>query len=127
MRDANLGAYDVIAFNKVLEHVVDPVAMLAKAGAHLNGDGFIYIELPDGEAAAVESLAREEFFVDHHHVFSVLSLHHLVKLAGFEVLRLDRLVEPSSKYTLCAYLGRRSRGGSDAQLFNSTAVPPAVM
>jgi 2-polyprenyl-3-methyl-5-hydroxy-6-metoxy-1,4-benzoquinol methylase len=107
-RDPHLGTYDVISFNKVLEHVLDPVAMLARSVEYVAPGGFVYVELPDGEAAAEESLVREEFFVDHHHVFSPMSLRLLAERAGFEVLELERLREPSSKYTLRAFLVPRS-------------------
>jgi SAM-dependent methyltransferase len=99
-----LGKFDVITFNKVLEHVEDPVAMLSKAPRHLNPNGCVYVEVPDGEAAAVEGPEREEFFIEHHHVFSTTSLTMMVSRAGFRVEVLMRLREPSTKYTICAFL-----------------------
>jgi aminopeptidase-like protein/SAM-dependent methyltransferase len=104
-KDIELGTYDVITFNKVLEHVLDPVSMLARSDRFLREGGFVYIELPD-VAAAAESPAREEFFIDHHHVFTPESLRALARRAGFVVLELEQLREPSSKYTLRAFLGR---------------------
>lgn len=99
-----LGRFDVITFNKVLEHVEDPVAMLSKASRYLNPDGFVYIEVPDGEAAASEGPGREEFFIEHHHVFSVASLAMMASRAGFCALDIQRLREPSTKYTIRAFL-----------------------
>ncbi len=99
-----LGMFDVITFNKVLEHVEDPVAMLMKASRHLNPGGFVYVEVPDGEAAASEGPGREEFFIEHHHVFSVASLSLMTSRAGFCALDIERLREPSSKYTIRAFL-----------------------
>jgi len=96
--------YDMLTFNKVLEHVLDPVAMLARASTYLAPGGAVYIELPDGEAAAVDGAGREEFCIDHHHVFSLRSLHLLAQRAGFAVVEEERLREPSSKYTLRALL-----------------------
>jgi SAM-dependent methyltransferase len=104
LRTADLGRYSLITFNKVLEHVLDPVAMLAKSSRHLTTDGAVYIELPDAEKAAEDSLEREEFFVEHHHVFSRRSMSLLAQNAGFDVLTLERLREPSGKYTLFAFL-----------------------
>lgn len=100
----DLGRFDVITFNKVLEHVVDPVGMLAKSAAHLREGGFVYVELPDGEAAINAGPEREEFFIDHLHVFSTASTMLLAARAGFLVLALERLQEPSTKYTLRAFL-----------------------
>lgn len=99
-----LEKFDVVTFNKVLEHVEDPVAMLAKAQEHVRPGGFVYVELPDGEEAAHEGEGREEFFIDHHHVFSLASTAILARLAGLVVRSLERLREPSSKYTIRAFL-----------------------
>ena len=102
--DEKLGRYDVVTFNKVLEHLEDPVAMLQKAARHLRPGGFIYVEVPD-EAAAAEGPGREEFFIEHHHVFSPASVGILARQAGLRVLESERLREPSSKFTLRAFLG----------------------
>jgi SAM-dependent methyltransferase len=101
------GRYDLITFNKVLEHVVDPVAMLARARQGLTPGGMVYLELPDGEAAAPprgEGFGREEFFIEHHHVFSLASVSLLAEKAGFSAVTVERLREPSTKYTLRAFL-----------------------
>ncbi len=94
-----------MTFNKVLEHVADPVAMLARARAfHGRADGVVYVEVPDGEAAAAEGPGREEFFIEHLHVFSAASLALLAVRAGFSLVRLERVREPSTKYTLAAFV-----------------------
>lgn len=99
-----LGKFDVVTFNKVLEHVEDPVSMMRRASPLLQPGGFVYVELPDGEAAAFEGPGREEFFIEHHHVFSPASLALLAVRAGFSPLSLERLREPSSKFTLRGFL-----------------------
>jgi 2-polyprenyl-3-methyl-5-hydroxy-6-metoxy-1,4-benzoquinol methylase len=104
---STLGGYDAVTFNKVLEHVEAPVSMLARAAALIDGGGFVYLEVPDGEAAAREGGEREEFFVDHHHVFSMASTALLAERAGFRTLAIERLREPSGKYTVRAFLGVR--------------------
>ena len=104
-----LGQFDAIALNKVLEHVVDPARMLARCHELLAPGGFVYVELPDVEAF-VEGPGREEFFIDHWHVFSPASLALLVRSAGFRIDRLERLREPSLKYTLFAFLREPTRG-----------------
>ena len=96
--------FDVITFNKVLEHVEDPGSMLARCASFLGSDGFVYIELPDGERAYNEGPNREEFTIDHRHVFSLASAAILSERAGFSILKLERFREPSSKYTICAFL-----------------------
>lgn len=95
--------FDLVTLNKVLEHVEDPVAMLSRAARLLADGGCIYIELPDGEAAAEHGPGREEFFVEHLHVFSMASMALLANHAGLRVVRAERLFEPSTKYTLFAF------------------------
>ncbi|MEO8548963.1 MAG: class I SAM-dependent methyltransferase, partial [Kofleriaceae bacterium] len=105
---ATLDTFDVVTFNKVLEHVPDPIGLLALALPHVRDHGFVYVELPDGEAAArEEGFGREEFFVEHFHVFSFASIARLAERAGFEARVIERLREPSSKYTLRAFLTPR--------------------
>jgi SAM-dependent methyltransferase len=99
-----LGRFDVVTFNKVLEHVEDPVAMLGRALTLLEPGGFVYFEVPDGEAAAAEGPEREEFFIEHHHVFSPASAALLANRAGFHPLVIERLREPSSKFTLRVFM-----------------------
>jgi len=99
-----LGRFDLVTFNKVLEHVPDPIDMLTRCLEHVAPGGHVYIELPDGEVAALHGADREEFFIDHHHIFSAASLGLLARHAGFRVVELERLQEPSTKYTLRAFL-----------------------
>jgi hypothetical protein len=99
--------FHLVTFNKVLEHVVDPISMLRRAKEFLAGkDSFVYVELPDGELAGKDDLGkgREEFFIDHLHVFSFASMAILAEKAGFEVRTMERLQEPSTKYTLRGFL-----------------------
>ncbi len=104
MRVKNLGRFDAISFNKVLEHVRNPVPMLGKAAGHLKRGGFVYVELPDGEGAAAGGPGREEFFIDHQHVFSAASYGILAARAGLRVLEFERLREPSGKFTLRGFM-----------------------
>ncbi|NMM46334.1 class I SAM-dependent methyltransferase [Rhodospirillaceae bacterium KN72] len=93
--------FDLVTFNKVLEHVPDPVTMLAKSRDVLTDCGVVYVELPDGEAALADAGPdREEFFIEHYCAFSAVSYAMLARRAGFRLMLLDRLVEPSGKYTL---------------------------
>jgi SAM-dependent methyltransferase len=100
----NLGKFDLITFNKVLEHIQDPVAMLAKSSENLSQGGIVYVEVPDGEFAVKEGAGREEFFIEHFHIFSAASLAMFVRCAGFTPLVIERIHEPSTKYTLRAFL-----------------------
>lgn len=103
-----VGRFDLMTFNKVLEHVIDPIGMLQRATGFLRPNGRVYIELPDGEVASQHGSQREEFFIEHHHVFSAGSLSMLAERAGFLTLSVERLHEPSGKFTLCAFLAPKS-------------------
>ena len=96
--------FNLITFNRVLEHVRDPMELLMKAKDNLSSHGTIYIEVPDGESAIREGADREEFFIEHLHIFSMTSLAHLIQNAGYSGISIHRAVEPSSKYTLYAFL-----------------------
>jgi len=96
--------FDIVTLNKVLEHVIDPIAMLSRVNKWLAKDGFVYLELPDGEVASKYGPEREEFTIDHLHIFSMTSATILASRAGFTVKTIYRLQEPSSKYTIRAIL-----------------------
>ena len=100
---ASIRPFDIITFNKVLEHLEDPVGMLVSSKALLLHRGFIYVEVPD-VAAAGAGREREEFFIEHHHVFSPASLALTAMRAGFQVRMMRRLIEPSSKFSIIAFL-----------------------
>ena len=102
--------FEVISFNKVLEHVPDPTAMLVKAGELLRPNGLVYVEIPDGDLASRAGQGREEFFVEHLHVFSLVSTALVCERAGFDVLSIERLQEPSTKYTIRTFLTKRNHG-----------------
>jgi SAM-dependent methyltransferase len=110
MTAQDLGTYDVVTLNKVLEHVPDPVGMLARTAPLLAHGGAVYLEVPDGAAASADGPGREEFFIEHLHAFSPESLAMLVRRAGLEPLRIERLREPSGKYTLVAFAGADGTG-----------------
>ena len=96
--------FDVITFNKVLEHVAHPITMLRCARPFLNTGGMVYLELPDGEEAEAMGSGREEFFIDHLHVFSFASTSLLAARAEFCAVTIERLQEPSTKCTIRGFL-----------------------
>ncbi len=102
--EENLGEFDIITFNKVLEHVENPVEMLSISRQYLRKRGSVYIELPDAEMAMLEGKDREEFFIEHFHIFSMASISLLATRSGFTPIAIERLQEPSTKYTLRAFL-----------------------
>jgi SAM-dependent methyltransferase len=103
--------FNLITLNKVLEHFLDPLEVLKKCASDLATGGLIYIELPDGESAAEDQIGfeREEFFIDHHHAFSMASMELFIKRSGLRSLTLERVREPSSKYTLRGFVSHKSK------------------
>ncbi|MTI10576.1 class I SAM-dependent methyltransferase [Curvivirga aplysinae] len=106
LKDNVDGKYTLVTLNKVLEHVPDMTGMLNKVKHNLSKDGLVYVELPDGETAIhdPDNATREEFLVEHYCAFSFASYSLLASKAGFNVLTLERLIEPSGKYTLRGFL-----------------------
>jgi hypothetical protein len=98
-----LGSFDVVTLNKVIEHVEEPCEMLRKASLATSSRGFVYVEVPDGEMAAAKGPEREEFFIEHHHVFSAASLGLALERSGLRPISIERLREPSGKYTLAGF------------------------
>lgn len=98
--------FELVTLNKVLEHVEAPIAiaMLRHTRDFLVPNGFVYIELPDGESAAQISPERAEFFLEHFGAFSMASMALLAKRAGLTSRWMERVQEPSGKLTLRALL-----------------------
>lgn len=96
--------FGLVTLNKVLEHVPDMAGLLARSRSALASGGVIYVEVPDAEEAARDSLAREEFFIEHLCAFSTVSLALLCRQAGLRLDLSERVREPSGKYTLRAFL-----------------------
>lgn len=95
--------FDVVTFNKVLEHIENPVRFLTKARECIKPGGFLYVEVPDGEVAVSYGYDREEFTIDHVHVYSAASLAINIEKSGFQLICMERTREPSGKFTLRAF------------------------
>ena len=95
--------FDLVTMNKVIEHVKSPYTMIKKAKKNLNKNGIIYIEVPDAVEASKKGKNREEFFIDHLHVFSKDSLYLLLKKASYKKINIGQILEPSGKFTIYAF------------------------
>ncbi|HJX13207.1 MAG TPA: class I SAM-dependent methyltransferase [Dehalococcoidales bacterium] len=98
--------FDLISFNKVLEHLKKPVPYLKRARDFLSSRGAVYVELPDGDAALEHGTVvdREEFYIEHFTVFNRDSLAYLAREAGFDCLEVKSVHEPSDKYTIYTFM-----------------------
>lgn len=84
-------AFDVVLYQFVLEHVVDPVAELTSARAALRPGGWLALLVPSMEAAEIEVFgpSYRSFRADHLHLMTRASLHAIAARAGFEPPRTD--------------------------------------
>ena len=100
--------YDLITLNKVLEHVVDPINLLKEVSLFIKETGYIYIEVPDTENASRngDPLQREEFYIEHHHGFTLTSLSQALDISGLKIESSERIFEPSGKYTLFCFCSK---------------------
>lgn len=94
----------LITLNRVLEHTSDPTRMLEVERDRLDRDGIIYVEVPDTLSYYLHGADDEAFGYGHFVVYSPLGLCILTKKAGLDLVALNRVVEPSGKFTLYAFL-----------------------
>ena len=99
--------FDLVTFNKVLEHVANPIKLFKLSTKFLKKDGIVYIEVPDIKAKT-QGKFRQEFCVDHLHIFSPESLNYLADVCGFQTLQIKRIHEPSGKFTLFGFFKKKS-------------------
>ena len=94
--------FDFISINKVLEHLESPEIILRKIKKLLSNDVILYIEIPE-EKASITGGLREEFFIEHLHVFSLKSLKNTLKKIKFKILQIKSINEKSGKFTIFAF------------------------
>lgn len=102
--------YDLITMNRVLEHIKNPLPVLREEHAHLKDDGILYIELPDVWSFFYDGPNNEAFGYGHFIVYSPAALELLAREAGFELMHLNRVMEPSTKFSLYAFFRKRGSG-----------------
>ena len=100
--NTNKEIHDVVVAFQVLEHIVSPVNFLSRFKNNLKDTSYIYIEVPD-VVAAHKGKNRQEFGLEHFHVFSMSSLDIMINKAGFKTIEINRIQDPSGKYTLFAF------------------------
>lgn len=97
--------FDIITFNKVLEHIKNPVDHLKKSCELLNDEGFLYVELPEGDRIVQQNAIcdRAEFAVEHYTIYNEIAIRNLLSVSGFNVLDVKVITDPSGKYTIYAF------------------------
>ncbi len=78
-------AADFLILNHVIEHVINPVKLLAELKEMIKKDGFLYVGLPLIEELGCYGWDRF-FHVAHLHYFSIPKFRRVANLAGFSVV-----------------------------------------
>lgn len=96
----NFPKMDVISLNHVLEHIPDPQKLLLNLKAILNSTGYLLIEVPDIQAYH-NTNPRLMFHIAHLIHFSKHTLHNLLDLSGFKIVKEGRIGYPWAYTVLC--------------------------
>lgn len=111
--------FDLITLNKVLEHIPNPSLFLGHYLKNLKKNGYVYIEVPNLDAREDKiGYDREEFFIEHHHVFSKTSLVLMLIKLNLKILKIEKIKEPSSKYTIFCFAKKWLNIGIYVRIFN---------
>lgn len=95
--------FDIITMNRVIEHIKEPIEALSFVHKIVKKNGYIYIELPDVFSYRFSGNKSDAFASGHYTVYSPKSLSWLLERCGFDILTLDRVLEPSNKFTIFAF------------------------
>lgn len=90
------GPYDIVTMMGLIEHVLDPRALIKRVHTLLTADGRLYIETPNAGsiiARAMRSLWPPLAPVEHIYLFSARALKLLLEGEGFELVRVRRHVK----------------------------------
>lgn len=94
--------FDVITLNRVLEHIESPIGVMSEVYTALKNNGMVYLELPDTISFYADGDSNEAFASGHYMVYNSSSVMYLLEKTGFKLMKLERLKEPSGKYTIYA-------------------------
>ena len=91
-----------------MEHISEPTRILESIKEILDDNGYIYIEVPDVQSYYNDGEDNEAFGYGHYHVYSPKGLINLIYSVGLDLIHLNRCTEPSGKFTLYAFIQKRS-------------------
>jgi SAM-dependent methyltransferase len=100
------GAFDLITLNRVIEHIKTPIEVMTSAKKALKDNGLIYIELPDTLSFTLDGNSNEAFASGHYMVYGPQAIQYLFDKAEIELYAINRVREPSGKYTIYALGGK---------------------
>ncbi len=94
--------FDIITLNRVLEHIESPICVMSEVYKALKNNGMVYLELPDAISFYADGDSNEAFASGHYMVYDSSSVSYLFEKTGLKLMKLERLKEPSGKYTIYA-------------------------
>jgi SAM-dependent methyltransferase len=86
------GSFDVVTVRHVLEHVPDPVGLLAEARRHLKPGGVLLVAVPNLGSLPARLFGADWWWIDpptHLLYFDRASLTRCLQAGGFDVLRVE--------------------------------------
>jgi 2-polyprenyl-3-methyl-5-hydroxy-6-metoxy-1,4-benzoquinol methylase len=101
--------YGAITFNRVLEHIPNPLDILKCAIDNLEDDGVIYIEVPDAVSLPIYGNSKMDFGSAHVLVYDLKTLEVVCEQLGLMIVNMQRTKEPSGKYTLFAFAVKKAQ------------------
>jgi len=102
-----LSRFNLVTLNKVLEHIEQPLPFLLQVVQSLvPEDGLLYVEVPDKLTTRLRSPHDNILGALHCHLYDPTSLALLLRLAGLELLCVNRVAEPSGKLSVYAFAAR---------------------
>jgi len=84
-------SYDLVIVVGVLEHIRDVAAAVTKLDELVSPLGMIFAEVPDATAFSEwPDAPYQEFSIEHVNFFGPRSLENLMKMAGYQLIKMDR-------------------------------------
>jgi 2-polyprenyl-3-methyl-5-hydroxy-6-metoxy-1,4-benzoquinol methylase len=96
--------FDLVVFNKVLEHIEFPSSPLSEGARILNAtSGLLYAEVPDIQTIYYRPSTDNILGSLHHHLYAPRSLDGLLRRSNLLPVEIQRIVEPSGKLTVFGF------------------------
>lgn len=101
--------FDLITFNKVLEHIKNPIDQINESIRYLKKKGVLYIELPEGDRIHKNKLIknRAEFAIEHYTIHNIRSIDKIASICNLKIMDMEVVTDPSGKNTIYAFLNRK--------------------
>jgi SAM-dependent methyltransferase len=98
-----LAGYDLITFNKVMEHIRAPHEVLRAARSAVAPSGILYVEVPHRLSAECHPPHHFILGALHHHLYSISALTKLLERVGWAPIETGTVFDPSGKISAFAF------------------------